>query len=320
MTEHALPGLEHDNLLAWLAALGLLRSLERAEPEWRPRLFYTGSPKVAHLTVSADVDEVGIAEATARGCESFADAFDFLAGVEDLNFNGQDAVALREKAQSPEQAQVAAALFSEVAVRPNDKIDPTVLCAMFGQGHQHFVTRLIATAKSVEPQAKGGKGWVPLADPERLRRALFARWKREDPTEAFRWDYAEERAYALRADNPSGDKTLTEHGANRLAILGLISLTSAPVPNRRSVRLATRSVHKARRGPATITWPIWTFPASLAMIEMMLDFQGITATDPRGRTRRVLLDLGIVELRRVSRTSIGKMISFSRAECIPLQE
>jgi len=34
---HRLEGLEPDNLLAFLALLGLLRSLETARPAWRPR-------------------------------------------------------------------------------------------------------------------------------------------------------------------------------------------------------------------------------------------------------------------------------------------
>jgi hypothetical protein len=38
MTEHRLEGLEPDNLLAFLALLGLLRALEEARPAWRPRV------------------------------------------------------------------------------------------------------------------------------------------------------------------------------------------------------------------------------------------------------------------------------------------
>ena len=34
----ALPGLEADNLLAFLALLGLLRALETVREEWRPRV------------------------------------------------------------------------------------------------------------------------------------------------------------------------------------------------------------------------------------------------------------------------------------------
>ena len=35
--DHRLNGLEPDNLLAFLALLGLLRALETARPKWRPR-------------------------------------------------------------------------------------------------------------------------------------------------------------------------------------------------------------------------------------------------------------------------------------------
>ncbi|MGH7089221.1 MAG: hypothetical protein ACREFQ_09995, partial [Stellaceae bacterium] len=37
---HRLDGLEPDNLLAFLALLGLLRALEIKRPEWKPRAYW----------------------------------------------------------------------------------------------------------------------------------------------------------------------------------------------------------------------------------------------------------------------------------------
>ena len=48
-TTHILNGLEPDNLLAFLALLGLLRALEKARPEWKPKVYWQGKPPKAIL-------------------------------------------------------------------------------------------------------------------------------------------------------------------------------------------------------------------------------------------------------------------------------
>jgi hypothetical protein len=63
-----------------------------------------------------------------------------------------------------------------------------------------------------------------LNTPAYLHTALFVPWSRSDETDGFRWDPAEDRRYALRFKNPSGDSGRTVHGANRLACVGLAAL------------------------------------------------------------------------------------------------
>lgn len=79
------------------------------------------------------------------------------------------------------------------------------------------------------PPPRGrGKRAVALTAAETLHAALLRSWRRPDLAPAFRWDPAEDVRYALRADDPSGDKSLTRHGANRRAALGLAVLTATP--------------------------------------------------------------------------------------------
>ena len=61
-----LPGLEADNLLAFLALLGLLRSLESSRPEWRPRVSWKGPPWIARLHLTQAADEAEVAKAAAE--------------------------------------------------------------------------------------------------------------------------------------------------------------------------------------------------------------------------------------------------------------
>jgi hypothetical protein len=63
------------------------------------------------------------------------------------------------------------------------------------------------------------------------------RWTRRDSTQSFRWDPAEDRRYALRFADPSTDKGLTVHGANRLACIALPLFTAVPMRIRGAIRL-----------------------------------------------------------------------------------
>ena len=87
------------------------------------------------------------------------------------------------------------------------------------------------------PRGRGAKS-VALTAAETLHEALFQPWTRQDATPAFRWDPAEDVRYALRADYPSCNKSTTQHGANRLAALGLAALTAVPV--QRGARVGCR--------------------------------------------------------------------------------
>ena len=81
MTErstHRLAGLEPDNLLAFLALLGMLRTLEHVRSAWRPRLAWTvDTPPVRPtLTVAAQTTEDGIVAAVAEGLTDLANRHD----------------------------------------------------------------------------------------------------------------------------------------------------------------------------------------------------------------------------------------------------
>ena len=116
------------------------------------------------------------------------------------------------------------------AAGKDDKIEATPLCLLFGQGHQHFLDRLATIPRTDAPPPRGrGKNAVTLSAAETLHETLFEPLDfRQDPTPAFRWDPAEDVRYALRADDPSGQKSTTQHGANRLAAFGLPILTVTP--------------------------------------------------------------------------------------------
>ena len=76
---HRLDGLEPDNLLAFMALLGVLRVLETARPHWRPRVSWTVDepPLRPCLRVEKGTPEVAIVEAAVEGLDTLARHHDF---------------------------------------------------------------------------------------------------------------------------------------------------------------------------------------------------------------------------------------------------
>ena len=317
-TEHRLNGLEPDNLLAFLALLGLLRTLEEAHAGWRPRVRWTvdDPPVRPVLTLSDALSKETIAAAVASGLTELVRRHDF-EPFRDLKLSPEEARArLRAAAHADRYtADLWAALASDAAVRERNKaveVEPTPLCLLFGQGHQHFLERLSSVPQAAAPPPRPVNGRKSaITDVECLSEALFAPWTRPDATRSFRWDPHEDVRYALRATDPTDSKTkeTTQHGANRLAAVGLSVLTVVPRSRGGVARLDVLGGNRDADGSFVFTWPIWRESISLATVRSLLGHQELGDAATRGA-------LGIVERRRTRRISSGKFMNFTRAESV----
>lgn len=314
---HRLEGLEPDNLLAFLALLGLLRVLEETRTTWRSRAFWTVDSPILRpaLRVPEGVDQADVVAAAAEGLDVLAEFHDF-DGLEDLTLAPQDAARyLRRAADAATHHRHAAdlwsALLSDKAIdRKGKKAERTPFCLLLGQGHQHFLSRLAAVPRRKTPPDRGvGRHKTAVSESDCLSEALFTRWERCDDTDSFRWDPNEDVRYALRAQDPTDSKTkeTTQHGANRLAAIGLASLTVFPSRRYGDVRLSVVGGYRDATGVFAFAWPIWRDPVSLAGIRALF-----------AQLRSGQLDaqkaLGIVEVRTTRRISNGRYMNFTRAE------
>jgi hypothetical protein len=327
-THHRLEGLESDNLLAFLALLGLLRSLEAADRQQPtsdklyPRASWNlNSPPLRPvLCIARPISRKDVTEAAANGLSILAASYDFGDhNREDLDYPRDEArtmlaaTARAATALARDPADLLAALMSDVAVKEDKNPDaapitPTPLCLLFGQGHQHFLERLSKIPTEAAPPSRGrGKAAVTLSATECLADALFAPWRREDPTVSFRWDPEEDVRYALMAGDPtdSAYKGGTQHGANRLAAVGLAALTL--IPETRGGRIRP-SVIGGFSGPGgfSFAWPIWKEPATLSAIRVLL-------SHPDLRKSGRLIYLGVDHVLIANRISVGKFMNFTRA-------
>ena len=157
-TQLRLDGLEPDNLLAFLALLGLLRSLEVANPVWLPRVAWSVDepPMRPLLSVPAATGKDAIAALAGAGVMKLVRRHNF-EPYKDLKLLPKTATRFCSAAAGGDdlyRADLWSALVSDIVVRDRKKpaeVEPTPLCTMFGQGHQHFLERLSAVPREQKP-------------------------------------------------------------------------------------------------------------------------------------------------------------------------
>ncbi len=314
-----LEGLEPDNLLAFLALLGLLRALEEAErgqgkaTRWWPRLSWDveAPPWRPRLHLAREVDRSELLQRVECGIEALRGAF-ALDGRKMPDFEPAEYRCLVQRAASADAGRsrldVLAAVATDQALEEG-KTARTPLCLMTGQGHQYFLERL-ATVPFRATAADAGAKPSHSEEPGDLERALFHPWRRNDPaTLSFRWDPEEAARQALMAGDPTDRdfKLGTERGANRLAALGLSVL---PVVAEDGCRVLVPGAG-VEDGDVVLDWPIWREPASLAAIRALLAHPSLS--EPAALAR-----LGVAAVMRASIEAIGKFRNVGRARVRPL--
>lgn len=319
-TFHRLDGLEPDNLLAFLALLGLLRALETSDATLRPRAAWDidTPPLRPRLYLARALTQQEVTEAATRGTDAIAASHDF-ENRKDLNYSREECRAVLEREAKTsriaacERVNLLAALMSDAAIKDDKKkpVDPTPLCLLFGQGHQHFLDRLSSVPREPAPPPRGkGKKAISVSASACLAEALFEPWHRTDPTFSFRWDPEEDVRYALMAGDPTNAayKAGTQHGANRLAAIGLASLTLVPETRAGRVRPTVIGGLSGADG-FSLAWPMWREPATLPAIRAMLAHPDLREVDG-------LAHLGVEYVVVARRHSVGKFMNFARARPI----
>jgi hypothetical protein len=293
-----LKGLEADNLLAFLALLGLLRALDAVKPQWHARAAWLGTPIVAELQVDDNSDADEIVAAIENGIRSLAQVYIF--DRADITYEPDEFRRLAEEVRNDRRrAELIAALASDGAVkRDGETVEVTPLCAMFGQGHQHFLTRLAGSATRDHPA-----NLVDLSD------ALFKQWRYEDDTDGLRWDPIEDRRYAHQFGDPSEarNKIGTVTGANRLAAIGFAAFTSVP----RGTGLVTLGI-SGRRGERDVCWPLPKVPTSITGYIALLAHPALGAED----AAQALRAYGVYGVACARRFQVGKYVNFERARVL----
>ena len=298
-----LEGLDGSNPLAFLAALGTIRTLTLSLPEetarmsweehqgaWRPRVWCS---LVNDRESLLERLENALAEANSRASFYIGDNLNLAA----TEFRSHLLKSI-ENAQSLTNATARintdflAAFGSEVITNDDGTMQDTALRTMSGAGHQHFL--------------KFFRELVSKTNADHLRRTLFLKWDYADEGRGMnlRWDPLDDRRYALRWEDPSGDPVKTMRGANRLAIEAMPLFPTMPV----SGELATTAFAGKGARSTFFTWPIWKPPLSMDVLSSVL----ASVTRPKG-TPRIPFQLDIPVLYTSARITTGKFRNFTPA-------
>ena len=302
-THLPLAGLDGSNPLAFLAALATLRVLSHVWTEralrlgwesragrWTPLLDCAGTASPEDVVAALDPALRAMA-----GHPAFTFAADLKLPADAFAAFAREAAAQARDARDGTLAQFAGAFACEVLTEENGDVQDTAFRTMSGAGHQHFL-KFMAELAQVTTAAH-------------LRAALFSPWRYDEQKLSLRWDPADDRRYALRWDDPSGDVIRTVRGANRLAVEALPLFPVAPVRG----GLETTGFASPHGRGLFWTWPIWEPPLALDTVRSVLALDTLQAARP---DRRELSARGIAEVFRCERVTIGKFRNFTPAQAI----
>jgi hypothetical protein len=308
-----LTGIDGGNPLAFLAALGTLRTVTLALPAgevkmawtdragaWRP--FLTTARPLSQDDVVAILDE-RLGRMAGHPALAFAD--DLNVKKSEFQTFAKAALAAAMEAGDADvriAADFAAAFACDALSTEEGAVQDTALRTMSGAGHQHFLAFMRSIVKQTGPQ--------------HLKKALFARWAYDDAVanQTLRWDPADDCRYALRWRDPSGDPARKKGGgmlgANRLAIEGLPLVTCAPVGS----TLRTTGFSGSGARSTFWTWPIWPYPVGLDVCRSLLAHASLLGDEPKEHSH--LRALGVAVAFRSQRITVGKFRNFAPATSV----
>ncbi len=326
-----LTGLDAQDPLAYLAALGCLAATSehcRVNGLPVPRLhFELGGRLLPSLSgpfedpdalldvLSADLEQVG-----GRGSNPRDPFLDFSYPGKDKGQGKHERVrdlkpptsVFREFAQtqialaehgSRRSVDWAAAVLTDVAVDNNGGGKPFAL--HFTAGQQRFLNVALELVDGA-----GSKATQRGVDRGDLRAAVFGPWPNDRELKVFSWSPTQDRAYALRALNPSTDKKLGTPGADWLALRGCVSISSAPVGD----KIATGGVHGGWK-TGSFSYPVWSSPLDEDALRSLLRHPALRTTQDGAldRAARNTLPRGVEILScGISRSDQGGYGAFSR--------
>ena len=251
-----LAGLEGTNPLGFLAALGV--QVVFATEKERPRLWW--SDDVApHAIVDEEFTVDSIVD---RALVAFAHWKDSLAANprrtdgsrmpkgDELKLMPEDIEAyLGQAVQCTWSGALASALLAQGSLDNQGVAKPSDF--YFTAGQQRFLD----TARKI----------LVAAGRDEVRTGLEGPWRYESEVPSLGWDVTDDRVYALRANNPSPEKKLTNPGPEALALLGL---SLYPVFAARGRTVTQGCSGKWKDG--CFSWPLWRKPASPPVVKSLL--------------------------------------------------
>jgi hypothetical protein len=267
--ETRLPALGAFDPLGYLAALGLLRIIDRYRPRAQLRWLENGTWS-AELVTEQSVDVVDVLNADVERWRAGHPALDFAMGAErkiqDLKHQpGEFRTLMRNLVNHGEAAEFVAAYATGVAKDGSGQTKPTSFHMTAGQ--QRFMDVILSLRAEVTR--------------EDLREAIEGPWVGRTGPKDPRWQAASERSRALLWFDPSKEPFRSIVGAAWLAFNALPLFPVVPVGLR-----AVTTGFSGRGKSEQFTWPVWRPPLTLADVRVLVGLRGLAEMNPADRTAR----------------------------------
>lgn len=265
---HELDGMDGGNPLGFLAAVGLLRVLNRTDEStrilWENR--GTWSPTL-HLRADIEpVDSVMADLARWRNHGAVEFAVDADRKIQDLKHPpAAFRELMRDSLRDAETSAFIAAYATGVAIDGSGQTKPTSF--HFCAGQQRFMDFVLDLRNSVTR--------------EDVVEALHGPWLGRVGPKDLRWNAGSDRNRALLGVDPSTEKSASLAGATWLAFQALPAFPVVPVALR-----AVTTGFTGRGKHERFTWPIWTEPLTFDAVRALVGTSNLAQTKPSWRAAR----------------------------------
>jgi CRISPR-associated endonuclease/helicase Cas3 len=285
-----LDGIDGSNPLAFLAAIGLFRTLASGADQqqyqfawtqhdgaWRPVVYQQGD-------LAIDEDAI----------------LDLL--LERLHIDPDDHPALRLSELEGNRRNAFERIASTSVWCQREDAD-WLSCNGSDAANAKSISQLQTTRRDYH--AINVRGLLTETNREHLERTLFEPWDYKDPIAgvSLHLEPREDRRHAYQWYTPSGDPTRKSYGgmigANRLALEAWPLFQSLPFGD----RLITVGFRGTRVSDTRLTWPIWSHPVPGSVLPTLLAYQPL---QPDAIETQLLEPLGITCIYRCHRILVGK--------------
>jgi len=263
-----LSGLDGSSPLAFLAALGTLRTVQRTE-------------RHHPITMTWELSGARFTPRLFNHVSRQQDLISLLKSTLPVEAGSPWNLSKKLPFESDRLKEAACRSARSASIKDRDEVDAisSLGCEALTDDKGRFADTALRMVRSGD---SAGQGMLDYAQKIRanteaahLQQALFEQWQYSASGSSLRWDPIEAREYALLSSDPSKDGALSVIGANRLALEALALFTTCPTGK----GLATVGFHQFDSSTA-MTWPLWTIPLTLPLIRSLMTLDCLGAERP----------------------------------------
>jgi hypothetical protein len=281
-TEFCLSGLRANDPLAFLAAIGVVRSLEKLDTVESPQIAWqnqgsnwtpvleTGSPLTRKRLVRLLYQYLDQDTTELRYTLSDTDPVDKLSNLETQEFR-----TLFESVETGSETEQVLASYATDAFQGHPDT------AEFNTREQGTALTRLNLAEYSGPLGflKNQRRLISETTIQKLHRTLFELWDFDDDASrcrTMRWSPTDARRGAYTGLDPTNVSKRTMHGANQLAIEGSRLYTVVP----KATDSATVGFVRLSDNTQVFQYPLWTSPISASVISTLLTHPAVLSQSP----------------------------------------